>query len=207
MRLAIVGFVGGVGWLQTQGALPGRWVVLACALLACALLAGALLAGYLLRFATLGWLRHWLVAAAGGALLGVAWAALLAHAALAPQLASDDEGRELTVVGTIDSLPYRFEQGVRFQLRVESVMGATAALPPRLGLSWYAGFGGKPGAAADGASVKADQVDRAAAPRTAGGVKKAGEVGEVAPGERWQLNVRLQRPHGSANPYVCASFI
>jgi competence protein ComEC len=30
-------------------------------------------------------------------------------------------------------------------------------------------------------------------------------VGNVQPGERWQLTVRLRRPHGNANPHVRAS--
>jgi competence protein ComEC len=107
-----------------------------------------------------------------GALLGVCWAALVASAALKPQLAKDDEGRDVTLVGTIDSLPYRFDQGVRFNFAVEQVVGATMTVPPKVALSWYSGF------------RESVQV-----------------VGVVQPGERWQLTVRLQRPHGNANPY------
>jgi competence protein ComEC len=157
MRCAILGFVGGAAYLQTQDALPGQTALLFCAALAIFLL-----------LAVRGPVR----AAAAGALLGFCWAALIAQAALAPQLARDDEGRDVTLIGTIDSLPYRFEQGVRFNLAVEQVVGATMAVPPRVSLAWYAGF--------------RDAVQR---------------VGAVQPGERWQLTVRLQRPHGNANPY------
>ncbi|MDB5934812.1 MAG: internalization-related competence protein ComEC/Rec2 [Massilia sp.] len=118
-----------------------------------------------------GW-RGPLRAAAAGALLGFCWGALLAHVALAPQLAREDEGRDVTLAGTIDSLPYRFEQGVRFNFAVERVVGTSMTVPPRVSLAWYAGF------------------------RDA-----ARQVGAVQPGERWQLTVRLQRPHGNANPY------
>ncbi|TFW29794.1 DNA internalization-related competence protein ComEC/Rec2 [Duganella callida] len=49
---------------------------------------------------------------------------------------------------------------------------AGARVPPRIALAWYSGY--------------RDQV---------------GEVPDIQPGERWQLTVRLQRPHGNANPY------
>ena len=45
-------------------------------------------------------------------------------------------------------------------------------VPPRIALSWFAAHG-----------------------------KSAKALPEVRPGERWQLKVRLQRPHGNANPY------
>ena len=157
MRCAILGFVAGAAWLQTLGSLPDAAAIAFCATLALLLLLG---------------LRGPLRAAAAGTLLGFCWAALLAHAALAPQLALDDEGRDVTIVGTIDSLPYRFEQGVRFNFAVERVVGTPMKAPPRVSLAWYAGFR-----------------------------DKSQPVGAVQPGERWQLTVRLQRPHGNANPF------
>ncbi|MDP3669192.1 MAG: DNA internalization-related competence protein ComEC/Rec2 [Telluria sp.] len=157
MRCAILGFVGGAAWLQNAATLPGSVTLVVCALLALAIL--ALLHGPLR-------------AAVAGALLGFCWAALLAQLALAPQLSHDDEGRDITLVGTIDSLPYEFDQGVRFNFAVEKVLGARVQVPPRVALAWYTGF------------RDARQ-----------------EVGDVQPGERWQLTVRLQRPHGNANPH------
>jgi competence protein ComEC len=158
MRCAILGFVAGAAYLQHCASLPGNGALFACAAGALALLAA-------LR-------RRPAAAAFSGALLGFCWAALLAHMALAPQLASGDEGRDITVIGTVDSLPYRFEQGVRFNFAIEKAAGQTAAVPPRVALSWYSGFRG---------SVQ--------------------QVGDVRPGERWQLTVRMQRPHGNANPH------
>jgi competence protein ComEC len=158
MRCAILGFVAGAAYLQHSASLPGHGAMLACA-------AGALVLLAALRHRPSG-------AAFAGALFGFCWAALLAHLALAPQLASGDEGRDITVIGTVDSLPYRFEQGVRFNFAIEQARGQGAELPPRVALSWYSGFRGS------------EQ-----------------EVGDVQPGERWQLTVRLQRPHGNANPH------
>lgn len=157
MRCAILGFAGGAAWLQTRAALPDGAVLGLCA-------AAAVIALALLR----GPVR----AGAAGALLGFCWAALLAQLALAPHLAAGDEGRDITLVGTIDSLPYNFDQGVRFNFAVEKVLGQPIQVPPRVALAWYTGF--------------RDAVH---------------EVGDVQPGERWQLTVRLQRPHGNANPY------
>jgi competence protein ComEC len=157
MRCAILGFVGGAAWLQTCADLPEQPAM--------AILAAA---GVVVLFLLRGPLR----AAGAGALLGFCWAALLAHLALAPTLAKLDEGRDITLVGTVASLPYVFDGGVRFNFAVEKVVGAEAAVPPRVSLAWYAGF--------------RDAVQ---------------QVGAVQPGERWQLTVRLQRPHGNANPY------
>jgi competence protein ComEC len=155
MRIAILGFAGGVALLQTQSALPDNPAMAACAAI-----------GLLLCF-----LRGPVRAALAGSLLGFAWAALLATLALAPQLPKEAEGVDITLTGTIDSLPYQFDQGVRFNFAVERVGDARFQVPPRVALAWYNGF------------------------------KDSHQpIGDVQPGERWQLTVRLQRPHGNANP-------
>jgi competence protein ComEC len=156
MRCAILGFVAGAAYLQTCPELPTRAHEIALCVAAAVLLAA---------------LRGPARAACAGALSGFCWAALVAELALAPQLGKDDEGRDFTVIGTIDSLPYRFDQGVRFNFKVERVVGDGARVPPRVALSWYSGFRGS-----------------------------AQQVGDVQPGARWRLTVRLQRPHGNANP-------
>jgi len=108
--------------------------------------------------------------------MGFAWAGLFAQHYLAQELPKEWEGRDVTVVGVVDSLPYHFEQGVRFNIAVERIIGSDDAipvLPRRLALSWYSAF-------------RMDELQA---------------VGKVQPGERWQLTVRLRRPHGNANPY------
>ena len=165
MRSVILGFVGGAACLQTRAALPAHP---ALALLATIFLFSAAI--FLTRRRTPP--VRAVANLVFGAALGFFWAAVLAQAALVPQLAQADEGRDMTLVGTIDSLPYRFDQGVRFNFAVERVLGSPIKVPPRLSLAWYSGF--------------RDHVF---------------EVGDVQPGERWQLTVRLQRPHGNANPY------
>ena len=110
---------------------------------------------------------------ASGALLGLAWAASFAHYRLADALAPELEGRDVEIIGVVASLPQHFERGVRFEFTPDKVITAGAQVPSRIQLVWYGGFG-----------PESDAPDPA-----------------VSAGERWQLNVRLRRPHGSANPH------
>jgi competence protein ComEC len=173
MRSTILGFVLGVAWLQNQAVLPSAaW---AGSLLMLAPLVGWLLLRLQQRLMSdYRWSRL-AVLVSCGAVAGLAWAALFAQYYLARELPAEWEGRDITLIGTIDSLPYQFEQGIRFNFAVERVLpeaGVLPPVPPRLALSWYSGFGG-------------EEVQSVAA---------------VQPGERWQLRVRLRRPHGNANP-------
>lgn len=178
MRSAILGFVAGAAWLQMQPDLPGVWVLLALA------------AGVLLLILAFRNLPRWTIRPAwrmvvlviAGALAGFAWAALVAHYHLREELPQAWEGEDITLIGTIDSLPHRFERGIRFNFAVEQVLAGTGVaaadmappeVPSRLALSWYGGFRGE-------------------ATQTVPG---------ILPGERWQLTVRLRRPHGNANPH------
>lgn len=168
MRGGIVGFVIGAWLLQMQAVLPA-WNVIG-------LLFGLAVAVALPGMrSTKPFLKLSLFVACG-VLAGFAWAASVAQRALAQELPPDWEGRDVTVIGTIDNLPFLFERGVRFNLLVEKAMAEDAELtviPRRLALSWYSAFYG-------------DELQA---------------VGHVRPGERWQFTVRLKRPHGNANPH------
>ena len=138
-----------------------------------------LLAGLLL---SLGWCRRRLqrgawqaqtVMVLAAVLAGILWASWRAELRLADALPAALEGSDVLVVGTIASLPDRIAQGQRFEFKVESVGTPGAQVPARISLGWYAGYGAVPGAA----------------------------MPQVRPGERWQLRVRLRKPHGNANPY------
>jgi len=154
MRFAILAFAAGAAWMQLQAALPPAPNLLACAL-------AAMLA--------CRWRYCAPTAVVAGALLGFAWAGLMAHLALQHALPHEDEGRDITVTGAVASLPHRFDGGVRFHFDVARAETRGATVPPKIVLSWYGA------AAADPALVH--------------------------PGERWRLVVRLQRPHGNANPH------
>lgn len=185
MRTTILGFAAGAALLQMQPALP-EWPVFAVGLLLA-------LAAYSLRG---GWLRTALVFGAG-LLLGFGWAAMQARSALADRLDKADEGRDIQLVGTIANLPFRSGDGVRFNFAVEQVVGAAIHVPAKLSLAWYANRGG----AVANAPEAFRHAANGAAARGTTAFGDGGAFGDVQPGERWQLTVRLQRPHGNANPY------
>jgi competence protein ComEC len=133
--LALAAFVAGAWLLQQQAALPGGRIL---ALLVVGALLGASLAAVLVRRAAgaLRWLARGL--ALGAALaLGFGYAAWRAELRLADELALADEGRDLVVVGVIDSLPAQLERGQRFELAVERVETPGVRLPARIALSWF----------------------------------------------------------------------
>jgi competence protein ComEC len=90
------------------------------------------------------------------------------------------EGRSLRVTGRIATMPQRQAGGLRFVLDVESAQvpgqeGQPVRLPPHLWLGWY---------------------------RDAHGPEAGDDVlPALQTGERWQLTLRLQAPHGNLNPY------
>ena len=105
--------------------------------------------------------------------IGASYTCLRAELRMASELPREWEGRDVELIGVIDELPQADQQGVRFAFAVERVLTPTAVVPPRVALGWYK------------ATVRELQ-------------------GEPLPtlhaGERWQLTVRLKRPHGYANP-------
>jgi competence protein ComEC len=107
-----------------------------------------------------------------------------ADSRLAEALPEGLEGRDLVVVGVIAGLPQRSPEAWRFIFEVESAQWtdpaalagsapAAVALPRRLSLGWYAG---------------------------AQGTQAAG-LPALRAGQRWQLTLRLKRPHGARNPH------
>ena len=119
-------------------------------------------------------------------LLGFVWAALFAQYYLSQELPKELEGQDVTIVGTIDSMPNYFERGVRFNFSVEKVLplkGATPPIPSKLALSWYTEYENR---------SHDSSINNAA--------EKQKNI-EVQPGEHWQFTVRLRKPHGNANPH------
>lgn len=107
--------------------------------------------------------------------LGFFWAAFMAQLRLSDALPPAWEGRDIQLVGVVSSLPVGTERGMRFEFDVERVKTLDAVVPHHIQLAVYSdGFGKK----------------------TAGVV-----LPDFHAGERWQLTVRLKRPHGNANPH------
>ena len=105
-------------------------------------------------------------------LLGFSFASWRAEIRLADELPSALEGQDIELIGVVASLPQDFSHGTRFEFTVETPLTVTNGIPQRIMLSWYQG--------------------RADAPS---------EKRVIKPGERWQMTVRLKRPHGNANPH------
>ncbi len=170
LRLAILAFVAGVGWLQQQPTLPdprlAGWLLAALPLLAlrsrvrfphASLLFGGLLLGLAL-----------------GA--GYFYAGWRAELRLADALPAAWEGRDIQLTGVVGTLPQVTERGVRFDFDVEEVSTPGAQVPRRIQLFWF--------------NRAADAEEDALL-----------DPARLHAGERWQLTVRLKRPHGTANPH------
>ena len=112
------------------------------------------------------------IRAFAGLMFGIAWSSFLAVSTLSQNLPKELENRDLVVTGTVSGLPRVAEENIRFRFQVETAVceGRAVTLPDSVLLSWKTKHG-----------PSAVQPD-------------------VSPGQKWQLNVRLKRPHGSANP-------
>ncbi len=107
------------------------------------------------------------------AFAGFFWAAAFAQYRLADLLPRSWEGQNIQVVGVVASLPQQQEHGQRFVFDVEQTLTPQAYVPVRISLNSYADE--------FRAQAAAEQIFKA--------------------GERWQLTVKLKRPHGAANPH------
>ncbi|MFZ6773632.1 DNA internalization-related competence protein ComEC/Rec2 [Undibacterium sp. SXout7W] len=175
MRLAVIAFVAGVCALQMQAGLLPAWQML-IGVAVCLIVVLVLLRIHLSKIWRAG------VVAALSMAMGFLWAGLFADHYLRQSLPQSWENKDITLIGTIDSLPLQMEQGRRFNFAVEKVLSvpmsapmseiAIANFPAKIALSWYAD-------AFDASRKEAD----------------------VLPGERWQFTVRLKRPHGNLNPH------
>jgi competence protein ComEC len=167
----LLSFAMGVLSLQWQGELPSRT---SSALVAVIGVASAVtLQSLWPRFPGRRPLVALLALTAAGA-IGFAYAVTRADVRLADALPSEWEGEDITVVGIVDDLPQLSERGTRFAYAVERVETRGALVPSRLSLAWYA-------------AQRRDGTSDSVPP--------------IAAGERWQLVVRLKRPHGTVNPH------
>jgi competence protein ComEC len=184
----LAGFIAGVALQLQQPALWAQRGYVLCGLSGCA-------AGLALRMASRGFGPSWLKALLAfglAALLGfgsTGWRACAFQAgALDPAL----EGRDIEVIGSVPAMPQPGDDGLRFRLDVESARldGRPVALPPRILLGWYSGFGGRE---ARPLAQDADPFEAALALQR--------QPQPLRAGERWRMTVRLKLPHGNSNPH------
>ena len=175
MRCILLAFALGIIALQFQPVLPSApwvaWAALPLLIAVAAAWRAHRAAGRGKRFARGIAL---LAAAVAVGMSGFGYAAWRAELRLADALPSAWEGRDIEVIGVVDELPQRVDRGTRFAFAVERVVTDGAIVPSEISLAWYAGW----------------LRDSAAE-----------EVPELHSGERWNLMVRLKRPHGTVNPH------
>lgn len=106
---------------------------------------------------------------------GFFWAAGLAQWRMSDELPKAWEGRDIQIIGVVSGLPQINAGKVRFQFDVEQVLTPQAYVPGRISLSWYKNRTSLAGSAA---------------------------LPHLKAGERWQITVRLKRPHGNVNPHA-----
>ena len=160
-------------WLQSQATLPNTIVCAGLVLtgVVCLPLAVRLARRTPNQIAISRMLLRAVAGMACGVAMGIGWAGLFANVRLSEALPPALEGRDLQVIGVVDSLPDGVARGVRFRMRVESARlpdGEKVKVPESLSVGWYA----------DGAQ----------------------KTPMVRPGQRWEFTLRLRLPHGHVNP-------
>lgn len=112
-------------------------------------------------------------------LLSISWATLRAQLRLADALPHAWEQKSILLEGVVASVPEVSERGERFRFFVEKILTPQAVVPKNIGLSFYY----------PRQAFEAENVASVAYPQ------------QFQAGERWQLTVRLKRPHGTSNPH------
>lgn len=119
------------------------------------------------------------VLAAAGFVFGFFWAAAYATIRVSDELPEAWQNKSIQVVGVVASISELTERGERFRFDLENVLTKDASVPRHISLSYY--------------------------PPTAWGeqavVSQHARASRFKAGERWQLTVRLKRPHGTQNPH------
>ncbi len=112
-----------------------------------------------------------------GFLFGFFWAATYATIRLGDALPHDWEARPIELIGVVASVSELTERGERFHFDVERVLTDGATVPRHILLGSYP-------------------------PNSWSRVQLSPQTTQFKAGERWQLTVRLKRPHATQNPHV-----
>ncbi|WP_296224841.1 DNA internalization-related competence protein ComEC/Rec2 [Ralstonia sp. UBA689] len=171
MRLLLIGLVAGCMALQRQAELVPVWQPVG-ALTLCLLLAFVARRRPILLSALL---------VAGAIAAGFGWSDWRAQQRLSVALSQAWEGKDIVATGVVAELPHVTDDATRFLFQIES-SNAGDAVPARVRLSWYGTRSWS------GASQGEGARDR-----------RAG-IPDLRPGQRWQLTLRVKRPHSLTNP-------
>ena len=171
MRLGLIGFVAGCMVLQTQAKLAPLWLPMAVLALCLVLAFVARRRAYLIPVLVM----------ASALAAGFSWADWRAQQRLSVVLSPAWEGKDIIATGVVADLPQVDDEATRFLFQIES-SEAGDALPPRVRLSWY------------GARGWSKRDEEGAEPDRRAGIP------DLRPGQRWQLTLRVKRPHSLINP-------
>ncbi len=184
MIIAALMFVFGAWSVQQLAQLPSLyWLLCASAILVCIFLTQChpRFSSY---FHTPKLLKGFLLSAAAF-ILGICWASGFALWRMSDALPHAWEQKNIQVIGVVASVPEATERGTRFRFDVEKILTQEAIVPQHISLNQYSAYqnyGHK--------SHQPTNVEDASTQLT-----------PFKAGERWQLLVRLKRPHGTANPH------
>ncbi|HPX87716.1 MAG TPA: DNA internalization-related competence protein ComEC/Rec2 [Methylophilaceae bacterium] len=180
MRLAAISFVFGARLVQQLAQLPSvQWLV--CVSLVALALLRLLFASQYQQPSFLTKYLKILLRGLAALLLGISWASSVAMWRLSDALPHAWEQKTIAIEGVVASVPEVTERGVRFRFDVEKILTEHAVVPSHISLNYYA---------------VNPYAQNQAATETA-----AAQPNLFSAGERWLLNVRLKRPHGSQNPH------
>ena len=187
MIFAALMFVFGAWSVQQLAQLPSAtWLLSACAVLAL-----ILFLQFHLRFTHISAyfvsvLRTTLLGIATF-LLGVCWASGFAMLRMQDELPRAWEQTPIEIVGVVASMPETTARGERFRFDVEKVLTPNAIVPERISLNQYQ----------DDYFMGGRYAQKNTQPSTQG----LTQLDQFHAGERWQLTVRLKRPHGTQNSH------
>ena len=117
-------------------------------------------------------------------LAGLIWASSFAQWRMSDELPAAWQQKTIEIVGVVASVPEVTERGSRFRFDVEEVLTPDAIVPSQISLNQYQEF-----------FSDSKRLDAS----TTSPLTKAQP--SFHSGERWQLTVRLKRPHGTMNPH------
>ncbi|MGB4811525.1 MAG: DNA internalization-related competence protein ComEC/Rec2 [Methylophilaceae bacterium] len=186
MLLAIISFVVGAWLVQQMPQLPSVAWLLGALALACIILFSQS-HSRLKRFFQFNLVLKSIIFKNGlfglaFLLLGVCWATSFAMWRLSDTLPSEWEQKTIAVQGVVASVPEATESGVRFRFNVEKILTEKAVVPRHISLNQYL--------------TSPFSKEKALAE-----TDEDGQANDFHVGERWLLNVRLKRPHGTQNPH------
>ncbi len=188
MIIAALMFVFGAWCVQQLAQLPSVYWLL-CAL---AVLLAIFLSQYHPRFSRYLYrptlskrLLYRCLAGLAACLLGFCWASGFALLRMSDELPHAWEQKNIQLIGVVASVPELTARGVRFKFDVEKTITKDAVVPRHISLNQYGAY--------QSFGNQSSQKPIAEAPSKV--------LSQFKAGERWQLLVRLKRPHGTANPH------